>query len=83
MLFPKGATSPRNCEWSTLLDTIKSRLDELERKTPIVPDGVHRRVENTDFAEFEFEGSAKNLRRAKQPAIQEADPGSLSEDGGA
>jgi hypothetical protein len=61
--LPAGKLSPGGSELTGWLDEMRSVLDDLERKAPIVPDRIHAEVENVDFFDYSFVGSAEGLRR--------------------
>jgi hypothetical protein len=62
--LPARALSHEDAELRAWFDEMRQRLDDLERKAPIVPDQIHDAVENSEFADFEFVGSAESLRRS-------------------
>lgn len=60
---PQGAMSCDDEELRHWVETMRQHLDALERKAPIVPEGIHQRVENKEFGHFKFEGKADRLHR--------------------
>jgi hypothetical protein len=57
---PKLAEDQELARW---LDAVRTRLDDLERKAPIVPDRIHDQIEG-EFAGFEFVTTAKALGKS-------------------
>lgn len=49
-----------NDELRAWLDRVRIELNDLERKAPIVPDGIHKKIED-EFVDFEFVTTAKKL----------------------
>ncbi len=64
---PAGKIPPDGSELTAWLEEMRSHLDDLERKAPIVPHRIHAEVENVEFSDFKFVGSAEDLRRTPRP----------------
>jgi hypothetical protein len=60
---PEGALSCDDAELKDWLENTRDSLDILERKAPIVPDRIHKRVEGREFRTFKFAPKAEDLRR--------------------